>query len=109
MKEEQVRRNVEFYEKEKLPPRPMRHYLPNNQLYIALVATFLGLFLLSGYLALRLRNSKKEIESQNQRLVDLNKTKDKFFGIIAHDIRSPMVALQKRWEANGILPKKRKI
>ena len=95
LKEEQVRQNVELYEKEKSAAEANAALLAQrNQLYIALVATFLGLFLLSGYLALRLRRSKKEIESQNHQLIDLNKTKDKFFGIIAHDIRSPMVALQ---------------
>lgn len=107
MKEEQVRQNVELYEKEKSAAEANAALLAQrNQLYTALVATFLGLFLLSGYLALRLRRSKKEIESQNQRLVDLNKTKDKFFGIIAHDIRSPMVALQSVGQQMGFYLKK---
>ncbi len=51
-------------------------------------------FLLIGaYLFFQLRKTKNKIESQNQQLKQLNATKDKFFGIIAHDIRSPIVAL----------------
>ncbi len=38
--------------------------------------------------------NKKRIESQNRELGELNQTKDKFFSIIAHDLRSPMIALQ---------------
>ncbi len=34
------------------------------------------------------------ISKQNIQLNELNKTKDKFFGIIAHDIRGPIIALQ---------------
>lgn len=95
IKEEQVRQNVELYKKEKTTAEANAALLSQrNNLYIALGMTFFSLFLISGYLALRLRKSKKEIESQNQQLQELNQTKDKFFGIIAHDIRSPMVALQ---------------
>ena len=38
--------------------------------------------------------TKKRIEAQNVQLGELNATKDKFFSIIAHDLRSPMIALQ---------------
>lgn len=34
-----------------------------------------------------------EIESHRQELADLNSTKDKFFSIIAHDLRNPFVSL----------------
>ncbi len=95
LKEEQVRQNVELFQKEKAAAEANAALLSQrNRLFVALGTTFLFLFLASGYLGLRLRSSKKEIESQNQKLTDLNQTKDKFFGIIAHDIRSPMVALQ---------------
>ncbi len=64
-----------------------------NSLYLALAA-LLGLVLLAGlYFFSKLRKSKAQIESQNEQLQQLNATKDKFFGIIAHDIRSPIVAL----------------
>ncbi|MCC6550677.1 MAG: HAMP domain-containing histidine kinase [Ignavibacteriaceae bacterium] len=36
-----------------------------------------------------LQNALKKLESTNEELVSLNNTKDKFFSIIAHDLRSP--------------------
>ncbi len=42
----------------------------------------------------QISRNKKRIESQNRELGELNQTKDKFFSIIAHDLRSPMIALQ---------------
>jgi len=41
-----------------------------------------------------LSDQNDEIESQRDRLNDLNKMKDKFFGIISHDLRSPVNSLQ---------------
>ncbi len=42
----------------------------------------------------QISRNKKRIESQNRELGELNQTKDKFFSIIAHDLRSPMIALR---------------
>ena len=64
-----------------------------NQLYLALAASLVLLLLAGSYFFFQLKNSKQKIESQNTQLQQLNTTKDKFFGIIAHDIRSPIVAL----------------
>jgi len=41
----------------------------------------------------RLKASKKVIERQNKELEVLNSTKDKFFGIVAHDLKSPLISL----------------
>ena len=41
----------------------------------------------------RAKKNKQHIESQNKELSQLNATKNRFFGIIAHDIRGPLTAL----------------
>jgi|GEM_PF-1322713 len=38
-------------------------------------------------------NIQKELEEKELRLIDLNKTKDRFFSIIAHDLRNPFNSL----------------
>jgi signal transduction histidine kinase len=57
-----------------------------------LVVSILLIFIV--FVLRRLRHSKRRIDSQNKELISLNATKDKFFSIIAHDLRSPMIALQ---------------
>jgi len=60
------------------------------------IISFLLLTIISigSYLFLKLRQARSKLELQNSELKELNLTKDKFFGIIAHDIRSPIVALE---------------
>lgn len=95
LKQEQVRQNVVDYQKEKEQAEREAALLNvRNRLYFALALAFLGLILIGGYLLLQLRKAQQELKAQNLQLQNLNHTKDKFFGIIAHDIRSPMVALE---------------
>lgn len=64
-----------------------------NQFFGAVVLGLLGILLIGGYLFRQLQKTRKQLENQNVQLTQLNATKDKFFGIIAHDIRSPITAL----------------
>jgi len=64
-----------------------------NQQYKIGAAILSGLLALLAYFFFQLRETRNQLTLQNQQLKDLNTTKDKFFGIIAHDIRSPITAL----------------
>lgn len=64
-----------------------------NQLFGAIALGLLAIILIGGYLFRQLQKARKQLETQNLQLTQLNETKDKFFGIIAHDIRSPIMAL----------------
>jgi len=72
-----------------------------NKLYLAGLITILLFTILLGYLYWSLKKTKDElavqkqmIEEQNIELSALNQTKDRFFSIIAHDLRSPIAAFQ---------------
>ncbi len=66
--------------------------LQRNLLIVIVVLAIIFLMFLA-------RNNKKineqrsEIVGQNKKLLDSNKTKDKLFQIIAHDLRSPLVSI----------------
>ncbi|MCB0689377.1 MAG: HAMP domain-containing histidine kinase [Saprospiraceae bacterium] len=60
-------------------------------LIILIILSFLGI---TTFLIIQLRKIRRKLELQNLQLNDLNQTKDRFFGIIAHDIRSPIIALE---------------
>ncbi|KYG77195.1 hypothetical protein AWW68_00040 [Roseivirga spongicola] len=65
-----------------------------QQLYLIgliVVALFLLILLM---LFVQIRRNNQKISLQNHKLEELNASKDKFFSIIAHDLRSPMIALQ---------------
>ena len=66
-------------------------------LVVALVVVTAGLLFIL-YLVKRRSNrilqvAKKEVQSQNVRLQELNHTKDKFFSIISHDLKGPLNSL----------------
>ncbi len=94
LKAEEVRQNVNDINKEKALAEQQAALLSErNQLYLALTLVLLGLLIFAAYAYRQIRKVKQQLEAQNQQLEQLNATKDKFFGIIAHDIRSPIVAL----------------
>ena len=68
-------------------------------------AALLALLLLTGgYFFLQLRAARRKLSLQNERLEDLNATKDRFFGIIAHDLRNPIAALRTAdWQVDRLL------
>ncbi|MEL6657049.1 MAG: HAMP domain-containing sensor histidine kinase [Bacteroidota bacterium] len=64
-----------------------------NLLYSVITIGLLALLLVGTWLFYRLRQTQKKLAQQNTELANLNRTKDQFFGIIAHDLRSPITAL----------------
>ena len=64
-----------------------------RQWSIAAILLFM-LLTVGGFLYLQLSRARKQIATSNQQLRDLNLTKDRFFGIIAHDLRNPIAALE---------------
>ena len=64
-----------------------------NLLYSVIAVGLLALLLVGAWLFYRLRQTQQQLAQQNTELANLNRTKDQFFGIIAHDLRSPITAL----------------
>ncbi len=95
LKEEQVRRDVEGIKIEREKAKAEADELAAiNQVYLIGGVVILLILVLVAYLAFNLGKVKRKLESQNEELSNLNKTKDKFFGIIAHDLRSPLLGLE---------------
>ncbi|MEM9887747.1 MAG: ATP-binding protein [Bacteroidota bacterium] len=95
LRQEQVRQDVKTFEAEKEAASLKAELLSSqNRLYLILALALFSILLLGGYLFFQLRKTKQALEAKNQQLIELNATKDKFFGIIAHDIRSPILALE---------------
>jgi signal transduction histidine kinase len=63
-----------------------------------LMVAIIGLVLRNNRLRAHVNNTLKEkneeIEKQNEKLREANELKDKFFSIIGHDLRSPLVSLK---------------
>lgn len=95
LKEEQVRQNVVAFKNEKeMAEQNAALLAQRNDLYVAAGVALLIMLSLMGVLYFNLRKVKSKIQEQNLQLTQLNQTKDKFFGIIAHDLRSPLLGLQ---------------
>ncbi len=72
-----------------------------NRWYLLMSVALLWLLFIGLYFYVQIRKVKEQlevqnqtIENQNEELTKLNNTKDRFFGIIAHDLKSPLIALQ---------------
>lgn len=95
LKEEQVRQDVVSFQNEKeLAEQNAALLARQNKIYVIVGSIIFLILILVAYLYSNLRKVKAKIESQNLQLSNLNQTKDKFFGIIAHDLRSPLIGLQ---------------
>ncbi len=95
LSEERVKQNVEDLEAEKKRvERESALLLVRNRLYLTLGSLLLLILIIGSYLYTQLRKTRKELAIQNSKLTQLNQEKDKFFSIIAHDLRSPLVAFQ---------------
>jgi signal transduction histidine kinase len=95
LSEERVKQNVEDLEDEKKRvERESALLLVRNRLYLTLGAMLLLVLIFGSYLYSQLRKTRKKLDRQNQKLTHLNQEKDKFFSIIAHDLRSPLAAFQ---------------
>ncbi|MFT3843654.1 MAG: tetratricopeptide repeat-containing sensor histidine kinase [Lacibacter sp.] len=66
---------------------------------ISIVLTLITIVILyNNFKKVRIANKQLEqknriIETQNEKLEDLNRTKDKFFSIVSHDLRAPLSAV----------------
>jgi len=95
LKEEEVKQNIIKYQAEKVQAERIAQIrAQQNRRYLILAGILMALLGIGTYLYLRLRKTRKLLAQQNLQLSQLNQTKDRFFGIIAHDLRSPMVALE---------------
>ncbi|MCB0664513.1 MAG: tetratricopeptide repeat protein [Saprospiraceae bacterium] len=95
LKEEQVKQNVDQHIQDKIQALASASDLDwRNKIYLAMLFVFIGLLGLTTFLLFKLRKNRLKLEFQNKQLNELNSTKDRFFGIIAHDIRSPIIALE---------------
>lgn len=65
----------------------------SRKLYQTTAGLLSLLLLVGGYFFFRLRRARQKLSVQNDELNKLNATKDRFFSIIAHDLRNPIVAL----------------
>lgn len=93
--EERTRQNVEAVQDARQKAEREAALLnTQNRLFLALGAALLTLLAAGAYFFRKLRRAKNLLDAQNLQLAQLNQAKDKFFGIIAHDLRNPLSAFQ---------------
>lgn len=92
--EEKTKQNIETYQYKTQKAELQAQLLTRrNQLFFTILIALASFFLVGIYFYRKLSSSRKKISEQNLQLQQLNDTKDRFFGIIAHDLRSPISAL----------------
>lgn len=95
LKTEQVRQDViSFKNQKELAEQNAGLLEERNKLYAVLGVILLCVLAMMAYFYVNLRKAKVKTQYQNTQLTQLNQTKDKFFGIIAHDLRNPLLGLQ---------------
>ncbi len=95
LRQEQVRQNIIAFQNEKELAEENAALLEGrNRIFITVGFVLFFILILLGYLYTNLRKVQATLRAQNKQLSQLNTTKDKFFGIIAHDLRSPLMGLQ---------------
>lgn len=65
----------------------------DRKLYQTVALSLALLLLTSLYFFYKIRSARQKLAVQNEALNRLNATKDRFFGIIAHDLRNPVAAM----------------
>lgn len=93
--EERTKQNIESEQEARRKAELESKLLASqNQLFSTAAGGLFLILLIGGYLFWQLQKTRKQLEFQNKELNQLNQTKDKFFGIIAHDLRNPLASFQ---------------
>lgn len=84
---EEKEKKVQYLEEQTVLQSKIQKYL------IVFSSAILILLLTTIILYLNVRKSKQNLSEINQKLISLNKERDKFFSIISHDLKSPFLGI----------------